>query len=778
MNRTELAVRLVATEGEAGRLALLREHTALADVSLAYALKDICYESWNTEPTRAHAAAAILKLVEELSHDPEVSAVAAWVAGISSLTHGQMERAIERLDNAESRFVALGKNHTAASTQVSKVYALAVLGRYDEAIGTGLRAREVFLIHQDLPAAGRIEHNIGNICWRRDRYQEAEHYLKLARERFLDTDDHQQLAMIENSLAGNYTFQQNFRSAERLYEQAYERAERAGLSVTQAEIEGNMGNFALFQGRYDRALDMLERSRRRYASLGMPHQSAVAEMELADAYLELNLIAEASLIYQRVAPTFSSLGMRAEQARALAQGGRAALALGRTDEAHTLLKEARALYAAEGNRVGEAYVTLAEAQLRLGERDFAAAAALAEQAEAPLAEAGAWRRLLVARWLRGEAARAQGQEQPARILLEETLRDAEAQALPQVAERCHTSLGLLAAADGEPERAEGFFKQAVSLVESIRAPLPAEEFRTAFIADKLAAYEELIRLCLADAGGARVEEALGYVERARSRALSEMLSGALSVRPRPRDEFEAELLARLEELREELNWLYNQINRPPEGDAARGVAAMSALHHTAREREAKMLEITRQLQQRSDEGETIGALGATDVFAFGHTSPLDIGALRRDLGRDTALIEYTSLGSELFAFVVTEEGIEVVRNLASAEEVDEALAQFRFQIGSLRYGASAIRAHLGPLAARTRHYLGRLYDLLLRRVEERLSAVEKDGDARRLVIVPHRALHYIPFHALYDGAAYLVERREVSIRAERGRAPALPRQTS
>ncbi len=66
----------------------------------------------------------------------------------------------------------------------------------------------------------------------------------------------------------------------------------------------------------------------------------------------------------------------------------------------------------------------------------------------------------------------------------------------------------------------------------------------------------------------------------------------------------------------------------------------------------------------------IGVPGATDVFAFGHTSPLDIGALRRDLGRDTALIEYTSLGSELFAFVVTAEGIEVVRNLASAEQVD------------------------------------------------------------------------------------------------------------
>src|SRR5438105_1082881 len=35
------------------------------------------------------------------------------------------------------------------------------------------------------------------------------------------------------------------------------------------------------------------------------------------------------------------------------------------------------------------------------------------------------------------------------------------------------------------------------------------------------------------------------------------------------------------------------------------------------------------------------------------------------------------------------------------------------------------------------------------------------GD-RRLVVVPHRALHYVPFHALHDGHEYLVQRRAVS----------------
>jgi CHAT domain-containing protein len=746
MNRAELASRLVGADGAEARAELLLEHSALADVALAYALKDICLEAWSGDPSRAVAAAAALEDLAATNDSPEVGALREWGAGIAALVGGRMERAVARLDAAESRFQQLCRPHTAASTQVSKLIALAMLGRYDEAVETGLRARDRFLEHGDTVAAGKVENNIGNIYFRRDLYREAEQFQLAARARLAAAGELRALAKLDNCLANTHVALHRFRSAETLYQQALRYAEGAGLTATLAEIEGNMGNFALSQGRYDRALDMLERSRRRYAALGMPHQSAVAELELADAHLELNLAAEALAVYRRVAPAFAELGMRAEQARALAQGGRAALVAGDTRGAHELLERARKLYAAEGNLVGEAYVTLTEAQLSLAEGDYALTAVLAAQAEEPLARAGAWRRMLLARWLRGEAARAQGQERLAQILLDATLKEAEQQALPQVAERCHTSLGLLAAARGESARAEESFRRAVSLIEDLREPLPAEEFRTAFVADKLAPYDELVRLCLSNEEGPRVAEAFAYAERARSRALVEMMSGGTAVHPRPRDEFEAELFAQLDQLREELNWFYSRINRPPaapSGEAPRTAAAMQSLHDAVRERETRTLEIMRQLQQRGGH------------VALGRTEPLDIACLQRSLGPDTALVEYTSLDGELLAFVVKGDSIEVVRGLADEREVAEALGQFRFQIGSLRYGAARMRTHLAPLSERARRHLRTLYDLLLRRVEPLLGA-------RRLVVVPHRALHYVPFHALDDGEGYVVERREVS----------------
>jgi CHAT domain-containing protein len=740
MDRAVLA-ELLATANDSERQVLLTRHAALADVNLAWTLKALYDNVESSDPARAaHVAAALSSLVK-VTQDTQVSAVAAWTEGMVALDAGQMEAAIARLDAAEARFLALGQPVSAAATQVSKLRTLAVLGRHDEALECGRQARDVFLAHNDLLAAGKIEQNLGNLHFLRDRYLEAEHFYRAARERFEVVRDQKQLAQIENCLATTLTSQHRFREAGMIYEQALARAEAAGLEITLAEIEANQGCLALFQGHYDSALDLLERSRRRYAALGMLPRSAMADQELADAYLELNLVPEAAAIYERVVPVFSELGMQAEQARALAYHGRACLALGQISAARPLLAEARALYKAARNAVGEAMVTLIEAQAHYAEGAYAAATTAAAQAEAPLAEVHAWGRRLLARWLQGEAARAQGKSQEAETLLKEALRDAEQWSALPVIQRCYTSLGLLAETRGDRPSAEMAFKRAIASIEEARSPLPAEEFRTAFLADKLTPYTELVRLCLADGSPSRVAEALGYVERARSRALADRLGGALPASSQPRDEFEAELFTRLETLREELNWFYSQINRPDSEAASRGAPMMTALYDAVREREAAISEITLQLRQRH-------------TSAPIQAEPFDLACLVSDLAGETALVEYFSLDGELLAFVVTDEGLEVVRLSATEEDVEAGLRQFHFQLGALRYGADRLRAYLPELMARARHHLCTLYDALLRPIEGRLGG-------RRLLVVPHRALHYVPFHALSDGSGYVIERREV-----------------
>lgn len=733
MDRAELAARLVGTD-EVRRDALLEDSVGALDIKLAkqlaYILKDICLDGWSSDPARSLAAAATLRKVSQMRPEPEITALYLWSQGIEALIGGDMPRAIESLDQARAGFLELNKPDVAAATEVSKVIALAMLGLYDEAIACALRAREVFLDHQNLLAAGKIEHNIGNLYFRRDQYREAEEFHTSARERFIAVNNEKQLATINNCLANTHAVLHKFSSAATLYEEAAQQAEHAGVPVTQAEIEGNIGNFALLRGRYDEALDYLERSRRRYEVLGMPHQSALAEREIADAYLEMNLVPEATEIYARVTDTFATLGLRADEARAFASRGRAEILLGDNDKALASLKRARELYEAEENKVGKALVLLSQAQLHHADGDDQIARDLVVQAEKDLSAFGGWHQILLARWLLAEIERSLGHTETAELLFAAAVDDSIGAGQPQITERCHTGIGLVAISKGDRETAEQSFRKAIAVTEELRAPLPGEEFKTAFFANKLVPYQELLRICLL-AGTTRLSEALALVESARSRALVDSLGGEQEPATEARDSFESHLLAQIESLREELNYLYKEMNQ-----------RQRDVQNEVREREGKVLEITRQLHHRR---------AATSL----QSQPFAVDRLQEQLRDEDALVEYTTLDDELLAFVVTRENIHVERQLGSIAEINQRLHSLRFQIDTLRFGAQSVRRHLPALTEKIKSHLNLLYKQLLGPFAPSLQD-------RNLIVVPHGSLHYLPFHALHDGDKYLIESCEVS----------------
>jgi CHAT domain-containing protein len=275
------------------------------------------------------------------------------------------------------------------------------------------------------------------------------------------------------------------------------------------------------------------------------------------------------------------------------------------------------------------------------------------------------------------------------------------------------------------------------VIEQLRAPLPAEEFRTAFLSDKLSPFAELLRICLATG---RVAEALAYSEQARSRALIELLGGAAQQLDRPRDAFEAALFARVSELRQELNWHYQRISRALAAEAFDS-AQVEALQAAAQEREAAILELMRQIRQH---GGTDRVSGAT----------FDLAGLQAALDAETAVVIYYSLDDELLAFLVTTEAVHAVRNLASERAIETLVERLRFQTDAMRRAVGRNPGHQAQLLHRAQHYLATLYDLLVRPLASLIGE-------RRLAVVPHRALHYVPFRALFDGTHYLIEGREI-----------------
>ncbi|MCY7374705.1 MAG: CHAT domain-containing protein [Pyrinomonadaceae bacterium] len=735
INLQKLAKRLIATETASGRKSLLKNVSKADFLELAKAVKELCYSYWTSEPTKAQNSAGVLQIIYKLSPQKEIKAYLEWISGISEITRGKLSSAVKNLDKSALTFLSLGEDNEAAQTQVSKLYVLAFLGKYEEAIECGENALKVFENYGDELAAGKVEKNLGNVAARQGNESITEKYYLKARQRFLNVKNIEELTMAENSLANTYVELNNFRKAESFYSQALNSAKEAKMFVTEAEIEASMGNLALFRGQLDRALKYLEISRQKYENLKMPHQTAIAELEIADVYLELNLTEEALAIYKTVAEKLQNLKMRGEEARARASFGRVAVLRNDFSTARKQLKKAARLYVLEKNTVGAATVKIAQANLELSQTNYKKARQISEEVSRLLLASENLRLKLSARFSKAEALRNLNENEKAEKELLLVFADSIKNEQPNTAQAAQISLGKLAVGRRDFRRAESHFKQAIRLIETVRAPLAAEEFRMAFLANNLAPFEHLAAIYLAEN---KIKKAFLITERARSRSLTENLSENFTASKNPKAS--GNLSKKLENLREELNWFYSRLNRADESE-------IKNLQTETGKREKQIADVMRQIAStRSSRADFTGQTAANETENF--------KLLQKSLGERKALIEFVNSGGNLSAFVITDGKIQYFESLAKESEVLSLLESLQFQFGALRYGAKNLGKFVDELKKRADFYLRKLYEKLF-------APLENFVGNRDLVIVPVGATNYVPFHALFDGAKYLIETREI-----------------
>jgi CHAT domain-containing protein len=128
--------------------------------------------------------------------------------------------------------------------------------------------------------------------------------------------------------------------------------------------------------------------------------------------------------------------------------------------------------------------------------------------------------------------------------------------------------------------------------------------------------------------------------------------------------------------------------------------------------------------------------------------------IRASLAPDTALVEYFSVQDRVLACVLTRETADFAAVTLQAR-VRKLLQMLRFQLSKFRLDPQYVEKFKNAMFESIQGHLHGLYQELVAPLRPLLGR-------KHVIFVPHGQLHHVPFHALYDGAAYLIDQFSVS----------------
>ncbi len=265
--------------------------------------------------------------------------------------------------------------------------------------------------------------------------------------------------------------------------------------------------------------------------------------------------------------------------------------------------------------------------------------------------------------------------------------------------------------EGNVDMSIEYYKKSIDVIESQRSTINTEAAKIGFVGDKQRVYHDLINALFSSG---RYSEAFEYVERSKSRALVDLLASKkdFAVRNDNRQEVASALneIANLESANKAL-------------DSTQGVEQIS-------QRTTRSIEIKQTLTTEAPE---LASLVTVTVVSAGD--------IQKSLPGNETLVEYYSQGDDIFVFILTNNNVTAVR--IDGKGIFGTIADFR-------------KALQDPQSNQYLELSQNIYGKLVK-------PVEKFMEGRNIVLVPHGALHYLPFNALHDGKGYLIDRYSIRI---------------
>jgi CHAT domain-containing protein/tetratricopeptide (TPR) repeat protein len=738
-----LMAELGQLSSEQERRKFLAKHKSLIRQEIVEQLAKLVVQRVRVSTQEAlHLAEAAVLIAKRLRRK-EALALSLRAKANALYSSGENSAAIQHHQQAFQLYEKLGIWNEAARTLSSSIQPMILLGEYDKAFEAAERAREIFARLDDRWRLARLEINVGNIYHRQDRFEESIAQYERAYTGLMPYKDTEGIAVVLSNMAVCLISLNDFPRALATYQGARSFCQENNMPLLVAQADYNIAYLYYLRGEYSRAIEALYAARRACEATGDAYHFALCHLDLSDIYLELNLSEEAREMAHEGFLRFEKLGMGYEAAKTLANEATAYGQQGKTVQALERFTKAREMFAREKNLVWPWLIDLYQSLLLFHEgRHFEArrlcAAAAAFFDQSALAGKAVLAHLLLARI-------ALQVEDPSEALKQtsESLARLKGVQSPVLVYQAHLLEGQIAQAGNNRAAARAAYLEARKALEALRSRLQGEELKISFLKNRMQVYEALVDLYIAgDATTASTEEALACMEAAKSRSMIEMIFQSGQSLPLG-DAGQSDLVRRIRDLREELNWYYHRIEleqlRPEEKTHQR----LETLQEKAQLHEKELLRTLRELPAHERENATLEA-----------PADFSLEKLQADLPRDATLIEYFSAGDRIVAAVVTRKEIQILP-VTVLSRVAHFLQLLRFQLSKFRMGSEYILRFEEPLLRATHSHLESLYSELIAPLRPLLQG-------KHLIIVPHGPLHFLPFHALRNGEEYLCDAFTIS----------------
>jgi len=601
-------------------------------------------------------------------------------------------------------------------------------GRYEEALKAFDKAAEAAGPETGREARAEILYRGGLALLELDRYAEARERLTRAEALFTDLDQPGRLADCLRSLGFLAQEQGDLSAARGLIDRAHQGHREAGEAKAAAKDLIYLANTNLFMGDLRKALALYQKAGQTARVAGDLRTAGKARLGVGMVRINLGEYDESIEVLSEALDSFRKIGYRLGESRAFNNMGVACLmnteyrtAIGHFEQALTIKRDL-----GDQSGVGLAHLNKGKCLLELGEIDRARTEA---REGLRINRAIENRRgIALAHKVLGDIAMARGKWDEALGELGELERSGEELKIPECLWLSRLKRGQVFESLGDPKAAVTSYLAAVDVVEDMRTQLLSRGHRIGFMENKFVAYERLVDLL---AGQGRRKEAFACMERARARTLLEILTG----HPRLYAPSDRERAARVREVSDEIEVLAARLR----AEAMRlQRPAGPELDEWAEELEGLKRQKRRLLDEAGDGG-VAGLVGAV--------RPMSLSEIQNRLTPDLAVLEYFLTETKILVAFLSRDRLRLIE--ASGPDVDPDREIERNIAALAQRGGQET-----PSAAAEPGEHGRaLYRLLFEPVRSLLNEI----GAKRICIIPHGRLHFLPFQALHDGKGFLAE---------------------